>query len=59
MFEEMGVRTGVDLPLLVAASLRLPALIGHETPGQVAKAGRSCDVHPGPTHVPDQMRSGD
>ena len=46
MFEEMGVPTGVDLPLLVAASLRLPALIGHETPGQVAKAGRSCDLHP-------------
>ena len=49
MFEEMGVPTGVDLPLLIAASRRLPALIGHETPGQVAKAGRSCDLHPLPT----------
>ena len=52
MFEEMGVPTGVDLPRLVAASLRLPALVGHETPGQVAKAGRSCDVHPVPTRSP-------
>ena len=52
MFEEMGVPTGVDLPLLVAASLRLPALIGHETPGQVAKAGRSGDLHPVPTRSP-------
>jgi len=49
MFEEMGVFTGVDLPLLVALSQRLPGLIGHDTPGQVAKAGRSCDLHPAPT----------
>jgi hydroxymethylglutaryl-CoA lyase len=49
MFEEMGVFTGVDLPLLVALSRRLPGLIGHDTPGQVAKAGRSCDLHPAPT----------
>jgi hydroxymethylglutaryl-CoA lyase len=48
MFEEMGVATGVDLPLLMALSRRLPGLIGHETPGQVAKAGRSCDLHPAP-----------
>jgi glycine/D-amino acid oxidase-like deaminating enzyme len=48
-YKEMGVFTGVDLPLLVALSRRLPGLIGHDTPGQVAKAGRSCDLHPAPT----------
>jgi hydroxymethylglutaryl-CoA lyase len=26
----------------------LPALLGHEMPGQVAKAGRNCDLHPLP-----------
>ena len=48
MFEEMGVSTGVDLPALMALSRGLPGLLGHETPGQVAKAGRSCDLHPAP-----------
>ena len=48
MFEEMGVSTGTNLSLLVSLSRRLPGLIGHETPGQVAKAGRSCDLHPAP-----------
>ncbi|HEY8579467.1 MAG TPA: hydroxymethylglutaryl-CoA lyase [Beijerinckiaceae bacterium] len=41
MFEEMGVSTGVDLQALIAQSLRLPSLVGHDTPGQVAKAGPS------------------
>ena len=48
MFEQMGLSTGVDLNLLMSLSRRLPELIGHETPGQVAKAGRSCDLHPAP-----------
>jgi hydroxymethylglutaryl-CoA lyase len=29
-------------------SRRLPALLGHEVPGQLAKAGRNCDLHPAP-----------
>lgn len=48
MLEEMGVSTGVDLPALIRLSRRLPALLGHEVPGQVAKAGRSRDLHPRP-----------
>ena len=48
MFEEMGIATGVDLPALMDLSRRLPGLIGHETPGQVAKAGRTGDLHPPP-----------
>jgi hydroxymethylglutaryl-CoA lyase len=32
-------------------SRRLPALLGHELPGQVAKAGRNCDLHAPPDYV--------
>lgn len=48
MCEEMGIATGIDLPKLIALSRGLPALLGHEVPGQVAKAGRNCDLHPLP-----------
>jgi hydroxymethylglutaryl-CoA lyase len=48
MCEEMGIPTGIDLPKLIALSRGLPALLGHEMPGQVAKAGRNCDLHPLP-----------
>ena len=41
MFEQMGVATGVDLQSLMTQSLRLPVLVGHDTPGQVVKAGPS------------------
>lgn len=44
----MGYDTGVDLEQLLAASRRLPGLIGHDTPSQVAKAGRRLDLHPLP-----------
>jgi hydroxymethylglutaryl-CoA lyase len=46
--EEVGIATGIDLPRLIAMSRRLPALLGHEVPGQLAKAGRNCDLHPIP-----------
>ena len=46
--ELMGYDTGVDLAALVAAARRLPALIGHDIPGQIAKAGRRLDLHPLP-----------
>ncbi|MGZ9713362.1 hydroxymethylglutaryl-CoA lyase [Glaciimonas sp. GNP009] len=46
--EEIGIETGIDLPNLIAMSRQLPALLGHEVPGQVAKAGRNCDRHPAP-----------
>jgi hydroxymethylglutaryl-CoA lyase len=44
----MGYDTGVDLPRLLAAAGRLPALIGHDVPSQVLKAGRRQDLHPKP-----------
>ncbi len=44
----MGYDTGVDLALLLDCSRMLPSLIGHDIPGQVAKAGRRLDLHPVP-----------
>ncbi len=46
--ELMGYDTGVDLTRLLAASQRLPALIGHDIPSQLVKAGRRLDLHPVP-----------
>ncbi|MFB3305162.1 hydroxymethylglutaryl-CoA lyase [Pseudomonas sp. AMR01] len=48
--EEVGIHTGIDLLHLLHMSRRLPALLGHELPGQVAKAGRNCDLHPPPDY---------
>jgi len=52
MCEEMGIQTGIDLPHLLKLSRQLPDLLGHEMPGQVAKAGRNSDLHPAPTNLP-------
>ncbi len=38
--DEIGMTTGLDLAALIAQSRRLPRLLGHDVPGQVAKAGR-------------------
>ncbi len=46
--ELMGYATGVNLEKLLAASRRLPALIGHDTPSQIVRAGRRLDLHPAP-----------
>ena len=47
--ELMGYDTGVDLQRLISASNRLPALIGHDIPSQILKAGRRLDLHPVPS----------
>lgn len=44
----MGYDTGVDLSRLLAAAHQLPALIGHDVPSQILKAGRRLDLHPRP-----------
>ncbi|MBX4136031.1 hydroxymethylglutaryl-CoA lyase [Pseudomonas sp. S5F11] len=49
--DEVGIHTGIDLPQLLQLSRRLPALLGHELPGQVVKAGRNCDLHPPPAYT--------
>ena len=44
----MGYDTGIDQDLLLHASRRLPALIGHDIPSQIVKAGRRLDLHAPP-----------
>jgi hydroxymethylglutaryl-CoA lyase len=51
MLADMGYDTGVDLDRLIAAARRVPGIVGHETPGQVAKAGKSLALHPIPDIV--------
>lgn len=46
--ELMGYRTGVDLAAVIVAAGRLPALIGHDIPSQIVKAGRRLDLHAPP-----------
>ena len=48
MLESMGYDTGVDLDKLLAVSRRLGAIVNHDLPGQVVKAGKSTDLHPAP-----------
>jgi hydroxymethylglutaryl-CoA lyase len=52
----MGYDTGVDLTALLAASRRLPALIGHDIPSQLVKAGRRLDLHAPPADF-EQIRA--
>jgi hydroxymethylglutaryl-CoA lyase len=46
--ELMDYDTGVDLAALLDVSRRLPALVGHDTPSPIVKAGRRLDLHPVP-----------
>ena len=48
MLQAMGYDTGVDLDALLNVARRLPAIVGHDVPGQVAKAGKISDLHPPP-----------
>lgn len=51
MLHAMGYDTGIDLPRLLAVARRLPAIVGHDVPGQVPKAGLITDLHPAPAYV--------
>jgi hydroxymethylglutaryl-CoA lyase len=51
MLHAMGYDTGIDLPRLLAIARRLPQIVGHDVPGQLAKAGLITDLHPAPAHV--------
>ncbi len=51
MLHAMGFETGIDLPRLLAVARRLPEIVGHDVPGQVAKAGLITDLHPAPSYV--------
>jgi len=51
MLECMDHSTGVDLDQLLAISRSLAAIVGHELPGQVVKAGKTTDLHPIPGNL--------
>lgn len=51
MLDAMGFDTGIELDRLIEISGGLPGLVGHDVPGQVAKAGRTGKRHPAPPWV--------
>jgi hydroxymethylglutaryl-CoA lyase len=48
MLEDMGHDTRVDLAKLLAVARRMPAVVGHDVPGQVMKAGQTLELHDPP-----------
>jgi hydroxymethylglutaryl-CoA lyase len=48
MLEDMGFDTRVDLAKLLAVARRIPAVVGHDVPGQVMKAGQTLELHEPP-----------
>ena len=53
MLEDMGYDTRVDLAKLLAVSRRIPAVVGHDTPGQVMKAGQTLELH----EIPEGLKN--
>jgi hydroxymethylglutaryl-CoA lyase len=53
MLQAVGYDTGIDLVALLAVARQLPLIVGHDVPGQVAKAGQTMDLHPEPAFVAD------
>ena len=51
MLDAMGYDTGIDFAKLLAVARQMPHIVGHDVPGQVAKAGRITDLHPAPDFV--------
>ena len=55
MLDAMGYDTGMNIPKLLQLAKELPQIVGHEVPGQVAKAGSTYTLHPEPGYV-DELR---
>jgi hydroxymethylglutaryl-CoA lyase len=55
MLELDGYDTGVNLSELLTASATLPALVGHDVPSQLLKAGRRLDLHSMPCLTKDGL----
>ena len=53
MLDAMGYDTGINILKLLSLARELPLIVGHPVPGQVAKAGGICDLHPTPAYVED------
>jgi len=41
MLEQMGYNTAIELDTLIEIARDLPAIVGHDVPGQVMKAGKA------------------
>ena len=48
MLDDMELESGVDLDMLLAVAVKIPAVVGHDVPGQVLKAGKTMHLHPTP-----------
>jgi hydroxymethylglutaryl-CoA lyase len=46
MLQEMGIQTGINLPILLAAVRDAEKMLRIAFPGQLIKAGPACDLHP-------------
>ena len=57
MLDAMGYDTGLDMAKLLAVARQLPHIVGHDVPGQVAKAGLTTDLHPAPASVAELQRT--
>jgi hydroxymethylglutaryl-CoA lyase len=55
MLDAMGYDTGMNIPKLLQLAKELAQIVGHEVPGQVAKAGSTYTLHPEPSYV-DELR---
>ena len=55
MLDSMGYDTGMNISKLIQLARELPRIVGHEVPGQVAKAGTTSTLHPEPNYV-DELR---
>jgi hydroxymethylglutaryl-CoA lyase len=55
MLDVMGYDTGMNISRLIQLARELPKIVGHEVPGQVAKAGTTCILYPEPDYV-DALR---
>lgn len=51
MLELEGFDTGVDLHKVMQVCAMLPALVQHDVPSQILKAGHRLTTHPAPTYV--------
>jgi hydroxymethylglutaryl-CoA lyase len=51
MLDAMGYDTGMVLERLLQVAREMPGIVGHDVPGQVAKAGPSMTLHPAPAYV--------
>ena len=51
MLDAMGYDTGMALARLLQVAREMPAIVGHDVPGQVAKAGPCMTLHPAPAYV--------